>query len=104
MENINSDKVDLYVETKSEMLSTPFWAIDDVRICNVKGKCNSPRSFDISYNIFFFAEIKISTLIAFDNKFLSTESEEISCQSVLHQKWRPAKNVQPSLPGTRRYE
>lgn len=37
-ENISSDAVDLFLETKNSEDSESFWAIDDVRICNVKGK------------------------------------------------------------------
>lgn len=36
-ENIISDFVDLYVETKFDGDDNPFWGIDDVRICNAKG-------------------------------------------------------------------
>lgn len=41
MENITSDSVDLYVQTtkpETPLDSKPFWAIDDVRICSVKGR------------------------------------------------------------------
>ncbi|XP_050510220.1 uncharacterized protein LOC114349462 [Diabrotica virgifera virgifera] len=75
-ENIQFDKLNLFVETKyvdgSSKISDGFWAIDDVRVCNEN-------------------EVKVSYLKLSDTSHISDDN--ITCQLVKNPSWRPKKVV-----------
>nr|XP_008195175.1 PREDICTED: uncharacterized protein LOC662380 isoform X1 [Tribolium castaneum] len=71
-DNVESDKLNIFVETKSAN-NDGFWAVDDVRVCHEN-------------------EVKV-TFLKLENGLKEDETDEVSCQVVEHPKWRPKKLV-----------
>ncbi|XP_018562896.1 uncharacterized protein LOC108904723 [Anoplophora glabripennis] len=76
-ENILSDKLNLFVETKfknPEIKSDGFWGIDNVRVCNEN-------------------EVKVSYLKLNDMDLDDEKEDYVSCQLIKMPSWRPRRLV-----------